>query len=725
MQKEKNRNNLQTAWWRGFYKQFAPSCQYDDWHPAVMKNLDAQAWVEHFVEAGFDCIHPDSKPHSGNAYYRTERDHTHLGLKGEDFLGELIELCHMHGIKVVTNQSIFFDNYLFKEHPDWRIRDADGRDSKSMNIAGYRLGIVCMNSPYKDEVRKQITAYLEKYEIDGIFFDEMFIFIPVCYCDHCRERYLNETGSELPNKNDRKSLRYHRYVKWRDNRLYAFLDNLVETVRSVRPDIPITFNSPRVGPRPYSPLSLLDFADFASGDPVPWEGSIAKAGFAISYWENATPNKPANMHIGRFQRRDTQNGMMSLENLISSFALCMAHSCSFQAARETKPDGSLYPSIFKLYKRAFDALRPMEPYWGGEKIRCVGIYYSWDTKRNLIEFHSEAPDKQHTRDSINHLSNDYVSGLKSLFKVFQDSHIPVDIISRHNLDQLDQFDLICLPDAHSLSIEEVNAVRDFVNQGGRLLATRYASLADENENARSNFALADVFGVEYLGKTQGYETFVEPDEEIKKKARIPADFEVMVGQQAVVRTKPGAQVLGHIVLPYTNREYDSHQWINIWTTPPGLTTDNPAIVINDYGKGRCCYLSWQLAKHHLPSHVHTPASMEEPKRLVLSLCQSFIKAPKFKIEAPPWLVTTAYRQSDQNRIVLHFVNCQVETPILEVKKVQVSLKLVGEEKVSSVISIPAEKPIEYRQEEDTLYFHLSIVHPYQLAIITFGSRLHP
>ncbi|MGD2157673.1 MAG: beta-galactosidase trimerization domain-containing protein, partial [Anaerolineales bacterium] len=634
MREEKNKNNLQTDWWRGFYKQFAPSCQYDDWHPDVMRNLDAQAWVNMFEAAGFDCIHPDSKPHSGNAYYRTDRDHTHLGLRGKDFLGELINLCHMRGIKVVTNQSIFFDNYLFKEHPDWRIRDADGRDSKSMNIAGYRLGIVCMNSPYKDEVCKQIKAYLEKYPIDGIFFDEMFIFIPVCYCNHCRKRYLEETGAELPDRDDRKSLAYRRYVKWRDNRLYEFLSTLVESVHSVRPDIPVTFNSPRVGPRPYSPLRLLDFADFASGDPVPWEGSIAKAAFAISYWENATPNLPANMHIGRFQRKDTQNGMMSLENLISSFALCMAHGCSFQAARETKPNGMLYPSTFKLYKQAFDTLGPMEPYWGGEKVRCVGVYYSWDTKRNLIEFHSESPAKLHTRDAINRLANDYYSGLRVLFNAFQDGHIPVDIISRRNLNQFDQFDLICLPDTLSLRAEEVDALRDFVSQGGKLLATRYASLADEDENVRSNFALADVFGVDYLGKTQGYETFIESNGALKRSAGIPEDFEVMVGQQAIVRAKPGAKVLGRIVLPYTNRDYDSHQWVNIWTTPPGLAADHPAIVVNDYGKGQCCYLSWQFAKAHLPSHVHTPPSMDEPKGLILSLSQSLIETPQFSVEAP-------------------------------------------------------------------------------------------
>ncbi|MGD2158495.1 MAG: hypothetical protein PVG32_16575 [Anaerolineales bacterium] len=97
-----------------------------------------------------------------------------------------------------------------------------------------------------------------------------------------------------------------------------------------------------------------------------------------------------------------------------------------------------------------------------------------------------------------------------------------------------------------------------------------------------------------------------------------------------------------------------------------------------------------------------------------------IETPQFSVEAPPWLVTTAYRQPDQNRIVLHFVNCQVEKPILEIENVQPNLKLAVDESALSIISIPEEKSIGFEQNEDTIRFNLPIVRLYQLAVITFA-----
>jgi len=716
MQEEQEGSNPSTPWWRGFYKQFAPSCQYDDWHPEVMKNLDPKAWVDCFVEAGFDCIHPDSKPHSGNAYYRTDLDHIHNGLHGRDFLGELIELCHQKGIKVVTNQSIFFDNYLFKEHPDWRIRDADGRDSKAMNIAGYRLGIVCMNSPYREIARKQLETYLKKYPVDGVFFDEIFIFIPVCYCNYCRERYRIDCGATLPTTDELSSTAYKRYVNWRDNCLEEFLEGLVQTVHSARPGIPLTFNSPRIGTRPYSQLGLLKYADFASGDPVPWENSIALAGSSISYWSNATPKQPANLHIGRFQRKDTQNGMMPLENLVASFALCMAYGCSFQAARETQPDGSLYTSIFKLYRKAFDTIQLMKPYWGGEKVRCAAVYYSWDTKRNLLEFHTDTPDKGHTREAIYRLAEDYYSGIKTAFKVFQDEHIPGDVISKLNLEYLDQYKLLCLPDGQSLSLEEVNHIREYVYRGGNLLATRFTSLYDEDENECGNFALADVFGVDYLGKTDGKETFVEPAAELRQKAAIPNDFEVMVDQQALVKARPGTKVWAQIGLPYTNRSNDANQWVNIWTSPLGLHSGYPAVVFNQYGAGSCCYLSWQFAKVHQAKDVHTPPSLEILGKLFLAIARMLLANLPMEIDAPPWVVTTVFRKDKEKQVVVHCVNCQVELPIQPVRNIGITIRLLPEEDVAAVHNAQGHS-LEFDVVNGEVHIRLKELASYELAVL--------
>ena len=70
--------------------------------------------------AGPDAVWIQAKSHSENAYYQTEIDHTHIGLRGRDAFGELMELLLQRGIKVVVNQSILFDNYLYEQHSGHR-----------------------------------------------------------------------------------------------------------------------------------------------------------------------------------------------------------------------------------------------------------------------------------------------------------------------------------------------------------------------------------------------------------------------------------------------------------------------------------------------------------------------------------------------------------------------------------------------------------------------------
>jgi hypothetical protein len=133
-----------------------------------------------------------------------------------------------------------------------------------------------------------------------------------------------------------------------------------------------------------------------------------------------------------------------------------------------------------------------------------------------------------------------------------------------------------------MSDGEVAQVRQYVKNGGNLLASRSTSLADEDGNRRHNFALEDVFGADYLGETENNETYVKVPPEMCRQANIPDDMEVKVDRQTIVKAKAGADVLGHIVLPHTNRANDMKRWVGCWSSPPGLSTNHPAIVMNQY-----------------------------------------------------------------------------------------------------------------------------------------------
>ena len=698
-------------WYAHAYKWVATSSHRDDWHPEVYRNFDPEKWIETIASCGLDVLFYQSKSHSGNAYYQTELDHSHLGLKGRDAMGEMLELCHQRGIRFVVNQSMLFDNYLFKTQPDWRIRDADGIDSKSSRFRGGRPGVVCFNSPYRELAVAQVAALAKKYPLDGIFFDMLFNWIRVCYCGHCRRLYQEQAGADLPARDDRSSAAFRSYLEWRNQRLHDFTSDLITAFKTHRPDGVATFNSPRPHSGRPSNLDSALLADILSGDPSHGEWSSLPISFACNTWSNMTKGYPARMDIGRMRGNEGQHtGTRSVEELTISAAICMAHDLAIEFIDVVNADGTLYDSPFRDYKKVFDFMRPLEPYVGGDKIRSVGIYISDKTKDFLYE------QEEYRFISIAGPSpagsvDPYTSGLEEVFRAFQMHHVPVDLITRLRLDRLEDYDLVVVPDAMCMSEEEADRIRQYVSGGGNLLATRYTSLADWDGNKRHNFALADVLGVDYLGETENNETYIQVSPELCAEAGIPEDMEIKIDRQAIVAARPGTEALGRIVLPYTNRANDAQQWIGIWDSPPGLVTDHPAVVMNDYGDGRSCYLSAHV--HARDSHY----SVEEPRELMYTLARSMLadRIPLY-VDGPPWLVVTGFRKPENGAIVVHLVNAPRDVPVLPLSDVTVTLRLREGEEVSSIAVHPGQRQIAFERDGDAITFTLPEVGLYQVIV---------
>ena len=62
---------------------------------------------------------------------------------------------------------------------------------------------------------------------------------------------------------------------------------------------------------------------------------------------------------------------------------------------------------------------------------------------------------------------------------------------------------LILPNIAALSDAQCDQLRAFVRGGGNIIATHETSLYDEQGAPRKNFALADLFGVDFAGKTDG------------------------------------------------------------------------------------------------------------------------------------------------------------------------------------------------------------------------------
>jgi hypothetical protein len=77
--------------------------------------------------------------------------------------------------------------------------------------------------------------------------------------------------------------------------------------------------------------------------------------------------------------------------------------------------------------------------------------------------------------------------------------IPFDIISDRRLNDLGKYKVLILANQDALSDEQVNSIREFVRNGGGLVATEETSLRNDWRRERARFGLADVFGMDRPG----------------------------------------------------------------------------------------------------------------------------------------------------------------------------------------------------------------------------------
>ena len=100
-----------------------------------------------------------------------------------------------------------------------------------------------------------------------------------------------------------------------------------------------------------------------------------------------------------------------------------------------------------------------------------------------------------------------------VFRVGWEEHLPITLITDLDLraERLAPYKVLILPNAAALSDAQVATIREFVQNGGGLVATCETSLFDELGHPRPNFALADIFGVDYAGRPKAPTTRAELD----------------------------------------------------------------------------------------------------------------------------------------------------------------------------------------------------------------------
>ncbi len=252
--------------------------------------------------------------------------------------------------------------------------------------------------------------------------------------------------------------------------------------------------------------------------------------------------------------------------------------------------------------------------------------------------------------------------------------VPFDIVFDAQLKDLSKYRALVLPDQECLTDDQIALVRNYVQNGGGLVATEATSLYDTWRRRRENFGLRDVFGTDAAKYRENL---------------------------------------------YTFRTYPSMSSATIQTSNP------PAALRHNFGKGRSAYLpSVKPAIEKRPGAAMTSEYWKLPVNWqeIVNDVKWAANGVSLEVKGPLTLVVEPEEQSPGNRLLVHFVNYDdVRHP--SVDNVEVSVRVPRGKTVRSVKLMSPDggtsPTLAHTMSGDKVVFTVPHIRTYSIAVIAF------
>ncbi|MFO1500167.1 MAG: beta-galactosidase trimerization domain-containing protein [Verrucomicrobiota bacterium] len=453
---------------------------------------DPHFWIDYFRRTRCDAVCLSA---GGCVAYYPTRIPLHYRSKWlgkTDSFGDLVKGCREHGMIVIARTD---PHATYQEtcdaHPDWIAVDASG--NRRRHWASPEMWVTCALGPYNfdfmTEVKKEIMSL---YRVDGIFINR-WDGSGMCYCEHCQRHFREAAGQDLPRTNNPQDPARRAYILWRQQRLFELWRLWDGAVRAINPDSCVI---PNTGGGATSSLDMRQIGELA---PTLFADRQARRGVTVP-WANGKNAK---------EYRAT----MGAKPIVGIFSVGLEEPYrwkdSVQSGAEiriwaldgmanglrpwfTKFSGVLHdqrwlPAVEALYRwhaRAERYLRCEQP------LARVAMVYSQQTAWFYGSERAGPKVEDHTL---------------GLYHALIEARIPFEMVHDRSLDppHVDRFKLLILPNIAALSDAQCAQLKSYVARGGSLVATHETSLYDEWGTRRSDFGLADLFGVSFGGRMEG------------------------------------------------------------------------------------------------------------------------------------------------------------------------------------------------------------------------------
>jgi hypothetical protein len=434
--------------WNGCLRQIHLDFHNSPWIDDLLCDFDAAALARRFKEAHVNSVVVFTKCVHGMGYYPSKVVEPHPALNGRDFTGEMVEALHREGIRAPLYTIMGWEENLAQLHPDWMQICEDGTyaqnafasDGKTQQPGRYRW-LNFLHPDYQDYFEAHLNEILDRYPCDGLFLDMLVMHPDADWSDHAiafREKH---------GLMGRDALTHARYEAAAQA---AFADKFTPIIQAKAPNASIFYNAEN---RLFVDGSLGALARAEQQTHFEIE-SLPSGMWSYNHFPRVARNlrsrKPWLGMTGRFQKMWGDFGAIkptaALEyECFRSQALGGANSVGDQLG----PRGTLDEGAYNLIGDVFAQLAAAEPFYEGcEACPKIAI---------LCPHH---PDRsEHSSTLVE----------EAMLRLCEELHY--DCVIVNDQDDLSGYDLLILGEGTSISAALQKAITDYVQNGGKLLAS--------------------------------------------------------------------------------------------------------------------------------------------------------------------------------------------------------------------------------------------------------------
>ncbi len=302
--------------------------------------------------------------------------------------------------------------------------------------------------------------------------------------------YRRETGREIPLKIDLNDVAYREYLLWADEKLEQWYRRLGKRLREVNPQAAIytwTTNAGRYGHFLTSPRVMSARMNRLIDCPVQewWLDEVNLGSTVVPYFGAAYVRAVSGGRVGA-----SEPYLMSRGNPYSTDSF-PAHELTVRCLG-AMTNGSFTPLAQMAGKSATQAT-----------LTEIAKRKEWFVRLEQEPWAALLVSEQ-TRQfyAYGNIMERWLCHALGFYRLGMEEHLPITLITEQDLhaEELSRYRVLLLPNAVCLSDVQAQVIRNYVEQGGGLVATCETSLCDELGRSRGDFALKDLFGTSFGGR---------------------------------------------------------------------------------------------------------------------------------------------------------------------------------------------------------------------------------